>query len=69
MKSTADLVEVLLEEYDLNISNIFKHEDVSEKTKGEGGTVYDSFIPHKALKPKKLLNLSKEPYPKIRPIN
>ncbi|MCB0842116.1 MAG: N-acetylmuramoyl-L-alanine amidase [Bacteroidetes bacterium] len=44
IESTANLVFTLMQEYDLSIDDIFPHEDVSEKTEGEGRTVLNSIL-------------------------
>jgi len=41
-QSTADLVNLLMEVYGLDVSNVHNHEDISAKTEGEGGVVYDA---------------------------
>lgn len=44
--AVAALVNALMYNYCLNIHDLYNHEDISYKTKGEGGTVYDAIVPY-----------------------
>jgi N-acetyl-anhydromuramyl-L-alanine amidase AmpD len=44
ISSVTWLVNSLMDNYDLSTDNLFNHEDIQPKTKGEGMVVYDSII-------------------------